>query len=61
MAYLAKILGSETKIKILFFLVTNSQSSYMEKELARGSKSSISKVNRQIPELVNSGLVTMQR
>lgn len=61
MAYLGKILGSETKIKILFILVASPQSSYMERELAKEGKSSISEVNRQIKNLVNSGLVTMQR
>jgi predicted nucleotidyltransferase len=61
MVYLGKILGSETKIKILFVLVANPQVSYMEKELAKEGKSSISEVNRQIEDLVNSGLVTMQR
>lgn len=61
MIYLGRILGSETKIKILFTLVTNPESSYMEKELAKESMSSISEVNRQISDLVNSGLVMMQR
>lgn len=61
MVYLGKILGSETKIKILFVLVAKTHSSYMEKELAKESKSSGSEVNRQISDLVNSGLVTMQR
>lgn len=61
MVYLGKILGSETKIKILFVLVSNPRASYMEKELAKASNSSVSEVNRQIPDLVNSGLVTIQR
>lgn len=61
MVYLGKILGSETKIKILSVLVANPDFSYMEKELARESKSSVSEVNRQILDLVNAGLVTMQR
>lgn len=61
MVYLGRVLGSETKIKILFALVTNPESSYMERELAKESKSSVSEVNRQISDLVNSGLVVMQR
>ncbi len=61
MVYLGKILGSETKIKILSVIVANPHFSYMEKELAKESKSSISEVNRQISDLVNAGLVTMQR
>lgn len=61
MVYIGRILGSETKIKILFTLVTNPKSSYMEREIAKESMSSISEVNRQISDLVNSGLVMMQR
>lgn len=61
MFYLRKILGSETKIKMLFVLVSHPRSSYMEKELAKDSGSSISEINRQIPDLVKSGLVIMQR
>jgi DNA-binding transcriptional ArsR family regulator len=61
MVYLGKILGSETKIKILSVLVTNPRSSYMERELAKEGRSSVSEVNRQIEGLVNSGLITMQR
>lgn len=61
MIYLGKILGSETKIKLLFVLVNNPQALYMEKELAKDSKSSISEVNRQISDLVNAGIITMQR
>lgn len=61
MIYLGKILGSETKIKILSVLVNNPRASYIEKELARESKSSVSEVNRQISDLVNAGVITMQR
>lgn len=61
MVYLGKILGSETKIKLLFVLINNPQVSYMEKELAKESKSSVSEVNRQISDLVNAGIITMQR
>lgn len=61
MIYLGKILGSETKIKLLFVLINNLQASYMEKELAKESKSSISEVNRQIPDLVRVGIITMER
>jgi len=61
MIYLGKILGSETKIKLLFVLINNPQASYMEKELAKESKSSVSEVNRQISDLVSPGIITMQR
>lgn len=61
MVYLGRILGSETKIKILSVIVANPHFSYVEKELAKESKSSVSEVNRQILDLVNVGLVMMQR
>lgn len=61
MIYLGKILGSETKIKLLFVLINNPATSYMEKELAKESKSSVSEVNRQISDLVNIGIIAMQR
>lgn len=61
MSYLGEILGSETKIKLLFTLVNNSQLTYTEKELAKKSASSVSEVNRQIPRLVKAGIISMQR
>jgi len=61
MNYLGKILGSETKIKLLFVLINNPQVTYTEKELAGESISSISEVNRQIPHLVKAGIISMQR
>jgi predicted nucleotidyltransferase len=59
--YLERILGSKTKINVLAVLVTNPGKSYVEKDLARECGASLSEVNRQMPDLVNSGLVTMQR
>lgn len=59
--YLDKILGSKTKINILATLVSNPERSYVEKELAKESGANHSEVNRQIPDLVSSGLVIMQR
>lgn len=61
MNYLGKILGSETKIKLLFVLINNPQVTYTEKELAKESISAISEVNRQIPHLVKAGIILMQR
>ena len=61
MIYLEKILGSGTKIKLLFVLVNNPQGVYTEKELAKESISAISEVNRQIPHLVKAGVILMQR
>jgi DNA-binding transcriptional ArsR family regulator len=59
--YLDRILGSKTKINVLAMLVSNPLKSYVEKDLARECGASLSEVNRQMPDLVNSGLVTMQR
>ncbi len=59
--YLDRILGSTTKINALAALVSHPEKSYVEKDLARECGASLSEVNRQMPELVNSGLVTMQR
>lgn len=59
--YLDRILGSTTKINALAALITHPEQSYVEKDLARECGASLSEVNRQMPELVNSGLVTMQR
>jgi predicted transcriptional regulator len=59
--YLDRILGTKTKINILFALVSNPEKSYVEKDLARECNASLSETNRQIKDLVNSGLIKMQR
>lgn len=59
--YLDRILGSRTKINALAVLISNPGKSYVEKDLARECGASLSEVNRQMPDLVNSGLVVMQR
>jgi predicted nucleotidyltransferase len=59
--YLDRILGSKTKINVLAVLVSNPDTQYVEKDLARECGASLSEVNRQMPELASSGLVTMQR
>jgi len=59
--YLGRILGSHTKIKLLFVLINNPHVTYTEKELAKESISSISEVNRQISHLVKAGIILMQR
>ena len=61
MNYLGRILGSHTKIKLLFVLINNPHVTYTEKELAKESISSISEVNRQISHLVKAGIILMQR
>ncbi|MCX9013031.1 MAG: hypothetical protein OIN66_18170 [Candidatus Methanoperedens sp.] len=59
--YLDRILGSTTKINILYTLISNPQRSFVEKELAKESGCSLSEINRQIIDLVNSNLVLFQK
>lgn len=59
--YLDKILGSTTKVNALSVLISTPRRSYLENELARESGSSVSEINRQMGDLVSSGLVTMQK
>ncbi|MBI2184239.1 MAG: nucleotidyltransferase domain-containing protein [Thaumarchaeota archaeon] len=42
-------------------LISTPRRSYLENELARESGSSVSEINRQMGDLVSSGLVTMQK
>lgn len=59
--YLDKILGSRTKINLLYTLVSNPDREFSELELAKLSNVSASEANRQVKDLVESGLVTMSR
>lgn len=59
--YLDRILGSTTKVNALSVLVSNSERGFIEVELARESGSPVSEVNRQMGDLTNSGLVTVER
>jgi len=59
--YLERVLGSRTKINALAVLVSNSAKSFLEVELAREAGSSVSEVNRQMKDLVSSGLVRLER
>lgn len=59
--YLDKILGSATKINILNTLIANPRRSFVEKELAKESGCSLSEINRQIKDLVDSNLVLFQK
>ena len=55
--FLEEVLGSKTKIRILYTLFKREKESYFEKELAIACGSSVSEVNRQINSLVEFGLV----
>ncbi|MEM3555485.1 MAG: hypothetical protein QXF56_02100 [Candidatus Micrarchaeia archaeon] len=59
--YLEKILGTSTKVSVLNLLVNSPDKRYIEKELARNAGAAISEINRQMPELVGSGLVHLER
>ncbi|MBM5804994.1 MAG: hypothetical protein FJZ49_02845 [Candidatus Verstraetearchaeota archaeon] len=59
--YLDRILGSTTKVNALSVLISNPERGFMEIELAKESGSPVSEVNRQMKDLTNSGLVTVQR
>jgi len=59
--YLDKVLGSKTKINVLSVLVVHAERSFVENELAREAGASVSEVNRQVKDLVNVGLVVMER
>lgn len=59
--YLDKILGSKTKINALSVLVAHPERSIIENELAKEAGVSASEVNRQVRDLVNVGLVIMER
>lgn len=59
--YLEKILGTGTKVSVLNLLVNNPEKSYVEKDLARGAGAAVSEINRQMPTLVESGLVHLER
>jgi predicted nucleotidyltransferase len=59
--YLDKILGSKTKINALSVLVVHPERGFIENELAKEAGVSVSEVNRQVKDLVNVGLVVMER
>jgi len=59
--YMDKILGTKTKINTLSVLVAQPERSIIENELAKEAGVSVSEVNRQVKDLVNAGLVIMER
>ena len=59
--FLDRILGSKTKVNALSVLIENPSKKVLEMELAKEAGSSVSEVNRQMGDLVNSGLVSMER
>jgi predicted nucleotidyltransferase len=59
--YMDKILGTKTKINVLSVLIAQPERSIIENELAKEASVSVSEVNRQAKDLVNAGLVIMER
>jgi len=59
--FLERLLGSGTKVNALAVLVNDSAGSYLEVELAKKAGSSVSEVNRQMNDLVSTGLVRLER
>jgi len=59
--YLDKILGSKTKVNVLSVLVAHPERGVVENELAKEAGASVSEVNRQARDLVDVGLVIMER
>lgn len=59
--YLERILGTGTKVNVLNVLVNNPERSFIEKDLAVAAGAAVSEINRQMPDLVNSGLVKLER
>ncbi len=59
--YLERITGTGTKIGILNVLVNHPDKAYVEKDLAKAAGTALSETNRQMPDLVGSGLVRLER
>lgn len=59
--YLNRIMGTKTKINILSALVQAPGKSFIESELAEEIGSSISEVSRQVTDLINCGLIRMEK
>jgi predicted nucleotidyltransferase len=55
------VLGSGTKVNALAVLVSNSTKPFLEVDLAKEAGASVSEVNRQMVDLVKSGIVTLER
>ena len=59
--YLDKLLGSKTKVNLLSVLVPRPGRTIIESELAKEAGVSASETNRQMTDLVNVGLVSLER
>ena len=59
--YLEKILGTCTKVRLLDVLVTNPERRFVENELAREAGAAVSETNRQMQDLVETGVARLER
>lgn len=59
--FLDKIIGTSTKVNVLNFLINNPEKRFIEMDLAKKANASVSEINRQMPDLIESGLVCMER
>ena len=59
--YLERIIGTRTKVAALDVLLNNQGQRFLESALASKANMTVSEVNRQMPSLVQTGLVKMER
>jgi len=59
--YLEKIIGTSTKVAALNVLLNSPERRFLESELAREAGAAVSEINRQMPSIVQTGLVSVER
>jgi len=59
--YLEKIIGTGTKVAALNVLLNSPERRFLEFELAREARVAVSEINRQMPSVVQTGLVQVER
>jgi len=59
--YLEKIIGTSTKVAALNVLLNSPERRFLEYELAREAGAAVSEINRQMPSVVQTGLVKVER
>ncbi len=56
-----KIIGTGTKVAALNVLLNSPERRFLESELAREARAAVSEINRQMPSVVQTGLVQVER
>ncbi len=59
--YLERIIGTSTKVAALNVLLNSPERRFLESELAREAGAAVSEINRQMPSVVQTGLVNVER